>query len=58
MLFFDKILHELSLFPDVIVLSNCDWVDGRHHIVNNLHDIFYEDKTENEALPELDKGYI
>jgi len=43
---------------DVIVLSNCDWVDGRHHIVNNLHDIFYEEKTENVTLPELDKGYI
>lgn len=43
---------------DVIVLSNCDWVDGRHHIVNNMYDLFYEEKTENIALPELDKGYI
>jgi len=43
---------------DVIVLSNCDWVDGIHHIVNNIHDMYYGEKSENEFMLELDKGYI
>ncbi len=43
---------------DVILLSNCDWVDGRHHIVNNLHDIYYDEKNKVSSQPELDKGYI
>ena len=43
---------------DVILLSNCDWVDGRHHIVNNLHDIYYTEANMGTEQPELDKGYI
>lgn len=49
----------VQLFEDnfeVIVLTNCDLVDGIHHAANNLHDIFYENKTGNVTLPEVDKG--
>jgi len=36
---------------EVIVLSNCDWVEGRHHIVNNLHDVCYDEENKYEAMP-------
>lgn len=50
------------LFPeddfDIILLSNCDWVDGRHYIANTIYDMYYNVISEKKLQPEFDKGYI